>query len=178
MRRAQDLATAILADDQALLGHSQTAAEQAARACARLGCRDTDVVVAATWLHDIGYAHTLRSTGFHPMDGALALMKDDWPDRVISLVAHHSQATMEAPYYSVAHHLRLIDSVSGLPADIVTFADVTSSRSGGIVTPAARIEQLRQDDIDSGSPVPVDVRESRYASLISTTRFIADQVDR
>lgn len=31
---------------------------------------DRDLLVAAAWLHDIGYAPELRDTGFHPLDGA------------------------------------------------------------------------------------------------------------
>jgi HD superfamily phosphodiesterase len=29
-----------------------------------------DCLVAAAWLHDIGYAPSVRTTGFHPVDGA------------------------------------------------------------------------------------------------------------
>ncbi len=176
VRRAQELASTLLSSNQDLLGHAETAAEQAASACARLGCRDTEAIVAAAWLHDIGYVPSLRATGYHPIDGALYLMKDNWPDRVISLVAHHSEAKMEAPYYSVAHHLSIIDPVTGPASDILTFADMTSGASGGRVALQARVEQLRSTDDAESSPVPRDVRESRYASLVSTTRLIVSQL--
>jgi putative nucleotidyltransferase with HDIG domain len=176
VRRAQELASTLLSSSQDLLGHAGTAAEQAASACARLGCRDTDVIVAAAWLHDIGYVPSLRATGYHPIDGALYLMKDNWPDRVISLVAHHSEAKMEAPYYSVAHHLSIIDAVTGPASDILTYSDMTSGASGGRVTLQARVEQMRNVDDAAASPVPRDVRESRYASLVSTTRLIGSQL--
>ena len=29
-----------------------------------------EVVAAAAWLHDLGYAATISRTGFHPIDGA------------------------------------------------------------------------------------------------------------
>jgi hypothetical protein len=32
-----------------------------------------DDLVAAAWLHDIGYAPELAKTGFHPLDGSAAL---------------------------------------------------------------------------------------------------------
>jgi hypothetical protein len=30
---------------------------------------DRPVLIAAAWLHDIGYAPGLPETGFHPLDG-------------------------------------------------------------------------------------------------------------
>ncbi|MFD6223383.1 HD domain-containing protein [Nocardia asteroides] len=31
---------------------------------------DPEMLVAAAWLHDIGYGADLATTGFHPVDGA------------------------------------------------------------------------------------------------------------
>ena len=31
---------------------------------------DADLLVAAAWLHDIGYSPAIADTGFHPLDGA------------------------------------------------------------------------------------------------------------
>ncbi len=31
---------------------------------------DLDLLVAAAWLHDIGYSPAIAGTGFHPLDGA------------------------------------------------------------------------------------------------------------
>ena len=36
----------------------------------------SDDLVAAAWLHDIGYAPELVETGFHPLDGARYLRRD------------------------------------------------------------------------------------------------------
>lgn len=38
------------------------------------------------------YAAALRDTGFHPIDGAKYLAAAGWPNRIASLVAHHSAA--------------------------------------------------------------------------------------
>ena len=51
---------------------------QAVAACSRdlvqiLPDSDRSCVVAAAWLHDIGYAPALAVTGFHPVDGAMYL---------------------------------------------------------------------------------------------------------
>lgn len=49
--------------------HVQGVARQAAHAADRLVYRD-GVLIAAAWLHDIGYAPAVTDTGFHPLDGA------------------------------------------------------------------------------------------------------------
>ena len=54
--------------------HVQGVARQAEHAASRLGCRD-GVLVAAAWLHDIGYAPGVKDTGFHPLDGARYLRR-------------------------------------------------------------------------------------------------------
>ena len=38
---------------------------------------DADLVLAAAWLHDIGYAPAVAVTGFHPLDGARHLRSTD-----------------------------------------------------------------------------------------------------
>ncbi len=49
---------------------------------------DADLLVAAAWLHDIGYSPAIAHTGFHPLDGARHLRLGA-PPRLCSLVAHH-----------------------------------------------------------------------------------------
>src|SRR5436309_2903527 len=68
--------------------------EQAAQR-ARLDPPWYDPVVAAAYLHDLAYAPALQQTGFHPLDGARYLRARGW-DYVARLVAHHSQARLEA----------------------------------------------------------------------------------
>jgi hypothetical protein len=50
----------------------------------------------AAWLHDIGYAPELVKTGFHPLDGARYLRRAGVNGLVVSLVAYHSCAQIEA----------------------------------------------------------------------------------
>src|SRR5712692_10001883 len=56
---------------------------------------DRSCLIAAAYMHDIGYALALKKTGFHPLDGAYYLrsLGYDW---LASLVAHHSAACFEA----------------------------------------------------------------------------------
>ncbi|MGW0560049.1 HD domain-containing protein [Streptomyces sp. NPDC003016] len=50
--------------------HTQAVAARAVEASKALPESERDLLVAAAWLHDIGYAPGLRDTGFHPLDGA------------------------------------------------------------------------------------------------------------
>src|SRR6478609_1773544 len=52
-------------------------------------------LVAAAYLHDIGYAPELAATGFHPLDGA-RFVRSHGQERLAALVAHHSGARNEA----------------------------------------------------------------------------------
>ena len=67
--------------------HVQSVASRAGRVAKAL-CLPEDLVAAA-WLHDIGYAPELVETGFHPLDGARYLRRLGTDRRVVSLVAYH-----------------------------------------------------------------------------------------
>jgi predicted hydrolase (HD superfamily) len=55
-----------------------------------------DDLIAAAWLHDIGYASELARTGFHPLAGARYLRRVGINGQVVNLVAYHSCAQIEA----------------------------------------------------------------------------------
>jgi hypothetical protein len=58
---------------------------------------EADLLEAAAWLHDIGYAPGLARTGLHALDGARYLRDAQHADpRLCRLVAHHSCAIIEA----------------------------------------------------------------------------------
>jgi predicted HD phosphohydrolase len=54
---------------------------------------EDDVLIAAAYLHNIGYAPT-RADGFHPLDGTVHL-RELGVERLAGLVAHHSGAETE-----------------------------------------------------------------------------------
>lgn len=162
--RARALAADVLRDDPATLEHSSRAARAAAAAAYRIPSSRAAEVVAAAWLHDLGYAPQLQRTGFHPLDGALFLMSHDWPERIVRLVAHHSLASLEAPFYGVGHHLGVIEEVTGVDADILISADLVSGEGDPAPTIDARLEAMRLADMER-SLVPEDVRQARYAGL-------------
>ncbi|MBW8482256.1 HD domain-containing protein [Actinomadura parmotrematis] len=76
--------------------HTQGVARQARTLVPTLGER-ADLLEAAAWLHDVGYAPDITATGFHPLDGARFLRDVHHADEhLCRLVAHHSCAVVEA----------------------------------------------------------------------------------
>jgi predicted hydrolase (HD superfamily) len=162
--RARSVVAEVLRDEPALSSHSLRTARKAAELAQRFPRSRLTDVVAAAWLHDIGYAARLRRTGFHPLDGALYLISQDWPERIVRLVAHHSLAAFEAPFHGVGPHLGVIEPVMGVDADILISADLQSGSGEPIPTVAQRLEQMSVAD-DRLGLIPADIRAARYAGL-------------
>src|SRR5258708_39726814 len=85
------------------------------------------LLVAAAWLHDIGYAPDLVDTGFHPLDGGRFLRQQGADERLACLVAHHSCAAYEARVRGLGDALlaefRLEDSAT---YDELVFSDIAT----------------------------------------------------
>jgi putative nucleotidyltransferase with HDIG domain len=76
--------------------HVQGVAARARSLAPILGA-DADLLEAAAWLHDIGYAPGHATTGLHQLDGARNLRDAHHADVMLCrLVAHHSRAIIEA----------------------------------------------------------------------------------
>lgn len=102
------------------------------------------LLVAAAWLHDIGYASTLIDTGLHPIDGARFLRRANADERVVGLVAHHSCAHVEARLRGLEHVLdREFPRDDSLPHDELCFCDMTTSPDGDLVDVATRLTEIR-----------------------------------
>ena len=110
-----------------------------------------DTLVAAAWLHDVGYASPLRDTKFHPLDGAVYLRKHGWPDLVCCLVAHQSGSRFIARIRGLDERLGQFAFVEDPISDALTAADNTTSPDG----PAVMVdERLREKAIRHGSASP------------------------
>jgi len=125
-------------------------AGQAERLLGAVPAPGAETLVAAAWLHDIGYAEAIRDSGFHPLDGGLHLRRLGWPDRIAGLVAHHSGALC------VAEARGLADRLSGFPceesavADALTYADQTVGPNGRVMDFEHRLQDmLRRHGPDS-----------------------------
>src|SRR6478735_1589129 len=93
--RARRAAEVRLAPMATRLAHVCGVAAAAERLAERIDPLEADSLVAAAWLHDVGYAPSVRSTGFHSLDGAVFVRAEGFPALVVSLVAYHTGAVFE-----------------------------------------------------------------------------------
>src|SRR5262245_40218485 len=85
---ASELAERLMGANSSRLHHMAGVAARAVSVSVTVAPTSVDTLVAAAWLHDIGYAPDLVDTGFHQLDGARYLRREGWPDTVCNLVAH------------------------------------------------------------------------------------------
>src|SRR5205807_627459 len=88
---AAELATSLLSPLGNRWLHVQGVVERAKEIIEILDQHDRVCLIAAAYLHDIGYAPELQKTGFHPLDGA-SYLRSLGKERLATLVAHHSEA--------------------------------------------------------------------------------------
>ncbi|MDG6104967.1 HDIG domain-containing protein [Dactylosporangium aurantiacum] len=139
---ARDLAEALLTGLPQRWAHTAGVAARAAELCAAMDPADRDQVVAAAWLHDIGYAEPVLDTGFHPLDGARFLRRTGWTARISALVAHHSGACYVAELRGLHHELAEFPREHSPVADALTYADQTVGPTGARVDVHARMAEM------------------------------------
>lgn len=137
--------------------HVQGVARQA-RTLRAIAGQDADLLDAAAILHDVGYAPDLAKTGFHPLDGAVYLTKLGAPARLVNMVAHHSYALLEAQMRGLDGEMEQFTDERGVVRDALWYCDQTTSPSGDVVTPQARIAEIQH----------------RYGCGSVVTRFISE----
>jgi HD superfamily phosphodiesterase len=100
------------------------------------------MLVAAAYLHDIGYATELAETGFHPLDGAVWLRSQGLA-RLAGLVAHHSGARFEAAARGYAERLAAFSEEQSAVADALTYCDLTTGPNGERISVASRLDEIK-----------------------------------
>ena len=141
---AQQLARALLQEPlPRRWAHLQGVAARARSLAPVLGA-DADLLEAAAWLHDIGYAPDLAATGFHPLDGARYLRDAQHAEAMLCrLVAHHSCAIIEAGERGLAGVLRReFEPPPDLLGSALTFCDMTTSPDGEPVPVDRRLAEI------------------------------------
>jgi putative nucleotidyltransferase with HDIG domain len=103
---------------------------------------DALAVVAAAWLHDVGYAPSVRSTSFHPVDGAAFVRAAGFPSVVVSLVAYHTGAAFEAQERGLSDALTEFAEPPELLLDVLTCADMTTGPDGSRVRAEDRVNEI------------------------------------
>ncbi|WP_157255172.1 HD domain-containing protein [Nonomuraea typhae] len=141
---AYDLAKRLLEDPlPRRWAHTQGVGKRAEALAPILG-DDADTLVAAAYLHDIGYSPRLVDTGFHPLDGARYLRDVHQADeRLIRLVAHHSCAVNEALERSLYDALTSEFSAERPDLmDALTYCDMTTGPDGQHLDVEERLAEI------------------------------------
>lgn len=118
-------------------------ADQATDVAGRLGLAEPEALIAAAWLHDIGYAPALIKTGFHPLDGA-SFLQGKGQYRLAAFCAHHSCSEVEAGHRGLAAQLGAIVRPPAQLLDALTFCDMTSGPTGERVFFGERYEEIQK----------------------------------
>lgn len=131
-----------------------------AESIAHLVALEAELLICAAWLHDIGYAPELATTGFHPLDGARYLRDVRRADeRLCRLVAHHSFAAIEAEHRGLSEALtNEFPLLDGLTMDALVYCDMTTS--------------------PDGDPVDVDTRLAEILARYGATDVVAESITR
>ncbi|MDR7313020.1 hypothetical protein J2S40_004078 [Nocardioides luteus] len=92
----------------------------------------------------------------HAIDGARYLRRTGWDERIVSMVAHHSCAILEAEERGLAHELADYQRPPEVYEDAVCFCDMTTGPDGSPVIVRDRLAEI----------------EVRYGPEHLVTRFI------
>ncbi|MFI1920538.1 HD domain-containing protein [Nocardia sp. NPDC020380] len=170
---AADLAREQLEELPRRWKHTQGVARQAEHA--RGVVDDPDLLVAAAWLHDIGYAPDLVQTGVHAVDGAQFLAGLGVSDRLCGLVANHSCACVEARHQGVM--IRWPDERTAL-RDALWWADMTTTPNGAVVDVQRRINEVfeRYGPNHVVTRSVAEASDALIAAANRTERLLADPI--
>jgi putative nucleotidyltransferase with HDIG domain len=168
---ARALAEELLAADMPRRwSHVCAVARKADEVAARLGL-PAELLVSAAWLHDVGYAPGVASTGFHPLDGARHLRALGTDETVVSLVAHHSCAAIEGEVRGLAQDLGAEFTIGpGDLVDALAYCDMTTGPDGESLDVDARLREIR-NRYGGEDPVVrfIDTAENQIRSLVART---------
>jgi HD superfamily phosphodiesterase len=163
---AERTAREFLAPLEARWRHTLRVVERAQSFRDMLDRDELEVLLAAAYLHDVGYAPELTKAGFHPLDGARFVHQAGY-ERLAGLVAHHSASDAEADERGLAEALAEFPAEDSLVARALTYCDLTTGPDGEEVRVSARLLELR-DRLGEDDPAVRAVRReaARLASLV------------
>ena len=157
--------------------HSAGVATAAASLARMFNAADAELLLAAAWLHDIGYCAELLDTGFHPLDGARHLHALGAPDRLCRLVANHTGAWAEAASRGLADILAGEFPAEDSPlTDALTYADITTGPAGQPLRVEERIAEILER-YEAGHVVHRSIRQLA-PELVATVRRVEERMAR
>lgn len=124
--------------------HTAGVARRAEHVARVLPEEERELLVAAAWVHDIGYAAELTDTGLHSLDGARYLRRAGVSERICGLVAHHSGAAAVAGLVGLADGLREFPDNRGRLRDALWYCDMSTGPDGHPTTVHGRLAEIRQ----------------------------------
>jgi len=176
VRRARTLSKKLLRQTRERWQHTSGVAARAAELADTVDPVDRRLLLAAAWLHDIGYAPTLRKTGFHPLDGGLYLRDHKWDQRLTALVAHHSGARFVPVERGFADLMSMFPFEDSSLSDALCYADQTVGPHGKRMTIEYRInEAIARHGPDSPN---ARARVDRVPYLLGVAARVEDRLAR
>ncbi|MEV6273384.1 HD domain-containing protein [Kribbella sp. NPDC051936] len=122
--------------------HTQGVAARARELSAILGDR-SELIEGAAFLHDIGYSAAVRSTGFHPLDGARYLRDVLGAETLLcQLVAHHTGALVEADERGIDRLAAEFQLPDQFLLEALTYCDLTAAVDGCQVDVEERLNEI------------------------------------
>jgi hypothetical protein len=117
--------------------HTVAVADRAGAVRLMLRLDERYLLIAAAWVHDIGYAPALATSGFHPLDGAVYLDRLG-RHRLACLVANHTGAREEARLRGLADELAAFPDERSILSAALVYCDLTCGPRGQKMTPDER----------------------------------------
>lgn len=148
--------------------HTVGVVARAQSVCTLLDRHEADVLLAAAYLHDIGYAPELRATMFHPLDGA-RFLRAGGHERLARLVAHHTGAWIEAEERRLIRELAEFPEEASLVASLLTYCDLTTSPDGELVGAATRLSDIVER---YGDAAPARAARRSRPTLLASVREV------
>lgn len=122
--------------------HTVGVVDRALAVAEALAPEDASVLLAAAYLHDVGYAPTIARTGLHPLDGA-RFVRGCGHERLAGLVAHHGSADAEALERGLLTELAEFADEGSVVTRALTYCDLSTDPEGNRTDAAARIAEIR-----------------------------------
>ena len=155
--------------------HSQAVAGRAEAVGVALAPPDAEVLVAAAYLHDVGYAPSLARARFHPLDGARWLAELGHV-RLGGLVAHHSGSKHEATVRGLSVEMARFPEEHSLVAAALAYCDLTTGPAGELMTPDERLGDVEARH-GAESPVLIGLRRA-WPELMEAVAVVEEYLGR
>jgi hypothetical protein len=102
---------------------------------------ERSLALAAAYVHDLGHARRLRTTGCHALDGAM-FVRAAGHQQLASLVAQHSGARREAALRGLQREMSAFTFTESNALDLLTYCDLKTDYQGYRCSVDERLEGI------------------------------------